>query len=245
MAAKAGAAPVPLDKREDFGKICTVAGFYAVLAGVINGISLTELGSPVGYTSGPGVNAGRNLANGDMVGFAKILGVCLNFYAGGIFAGIRGTSLDMMFKGKIPLDVLLSAALLGLGTYMKKSLGRPILAMQIWAFSQGLLNAITSKFSAAPIRATHTAGGMTDAAYGIGQSLVLMGQGKPALPMRKAIVNQVTCWSMFLGGLLSIKTHKKHGIVTVYACAAAIAASAVAFPAYLPPANDHEEQKKD
>ena len=46
-----------------------------------------------------GVNAGRFLATGDMTSFRKILGICVNFYAGGIYAGVTGSNLDMIFKG--------------------------------------------------------------------------------------------------------------------------------------------------
>lgn len=243
--AKMAAPAVPLDRRDDFAKICAVAGFYGSLSGVLNGVALSEFATPVGYTSGPGVNAGRFLAIGDAQGLRKALGVCVNFYTGGIFAGVTGSNLDTLFKGKVSINLLLSAFLIALGTYVQRVMGRPMLATQILAFSQGLLNAIARKFSAAPISATHTAGGMTDAAYSLGQSLDLMRQGKAALPMRKAILNQVSCWSMFLGGYISILAHRKYGSRTAYGCAGALAASAVVFPRLLASESDDEGKKRE
>eukprot|EP00429_Kryptoperidinium_foliaceum_P056812 CAMPEP_0176090058 /NCGR_PEP_ID=MMETSP0120_2-20121206/45104_1 /TAXON_ID=160619 /ORGANISM="Kryptoperidinium foliaceum, Strain CCMP 1326" /LENGTH=62 /DNA_ID=CAMNT_0017423941 /DNA_START=27 /DNA_END=211 /DNA_ORIENTATION=+ len=48
----------PLDKRTDFNKILGVAFLYTTIAGMLNGVAVYELGTPVGYTSGPCVNAG-------------------------------------------------------------------------------------------------------------------------------------------------------------------------------------------
>uniref|UniRef100_A0A7S4QXT0 DUF1275 domain-containing protein n=1 Tax=Alexandrium monilatum TaxID=311494 RepID=A0A7S4QXT0_9DINO len=234
-----------LDERKDFGKILGVAGFYCILSGVLNGVAVSELGTPVGYTSGPCVNAGRFLAQGDLTAWWKILGISLNFYAGGILAGVTGSDCDSIFEGKVSLGMLFSACLLAVGTFCKRSLSRPILAIQVLAFSQGLLNAITSKFSAAPLRATHTAGGMTDAALTIGQTLVAMSKGQKPPALRKAILNAVCSVGMIVGGFGSILSYKRVGSLAGYQCAAALAASAFVLPAILPSPASAEETEKE
>jgi len=236
----------PLDDRSpsDFTKILSVAAFYTFLTGVVNGIAVSELATPVGYTSGPCVNCGRFLANGDMTSWWKIFGISVNFYMGGIIAGVAGSNYDDIFEGKRSMGMLVSAILLALGTYCKKSLSRPILAIQVWALSQGLMNAITSKFSAAPIRATHTAGGMTDAALSIGQAMVALTKGTAPPRMRKAILNMVCNWGMILGGFASVKNYKRFGVNGGYHCAAALAASVVVMPALLASAEEEDDKKK-
>jgi hypothetical protein len=235
-----------LDDRSasDFTKILGVAAFYTTLTGILNGIAVSELGTPVGYTSGPCVNAGRFLANGDMTAWWKILGISANFYAGGLICGVTGSNYDDIFEGRRSFMMLVSAALLALGTFSKKNLNRPILAIQIWALSQGIMNAITSKFSAAPIRATHTAGGMTDSAISIGQAFVALSKGTAPPRMRKAILNMVCNIGMIIGGIASVKNYKRFGVSGGYHCAAALAASHFIFPMILPPAEEEEEKKK-
>mmetsp|Transcript_270 Transcript_270/g.370 ORF Transcript_270/g.370 Transcript_270/m.370 type:complete len:242 (+) Transcript_270:56-781(+) len=233
-----------LDERKDFGSILSVAGFYCALSGVVNGIALSELGSPVGYTSGACVNGGRFLAQGNMANWWKTFGAAINFYSAGILAGVTGSSCDSVFEGHISFGMLLSASLLALGTLCKRNLNRPILALQLWAFSQGLLNAITTKFSAVPIRATHTAGGMTDAALTIGQTFVAMSKGQKVPSMRKVVLNAVCCVAFTVGGFGSVRSLGKVGSLAGYQCAAALAASAVVLPPILSLRSEEEEKCK-
>eukprot|EP00438_Fugacium_kawagutii_P006764 Skav201389 [mRNA] locus=scaffold296:71718:84763:+ [translate_table: standard] len=193
---------MPLDKRPDFYKILSVAGLYTIISGMINGgttevgcgIAVVELTTPVGYTSGGCVNAGasrpaavsrarwtsgRFYAAGDMKQGSKVLAMCTLYYAGGrLLAGIwpKGCDGDLVFEGKTSPGMLFSSLLVLLGIWLKRhrERPRPTLAMQCWALSQGLMNATSSSFSAAPMRSTHTAGGQTDAAMSLGKV------GKPA-----------------------------------------------------------------
>ena len=88
----------PLDKRRDFPKILGVALLLTTIAGMLNGIAVVELGTPVGYTSGPCVNAGRLLANHDPA-VLKVVGVIAMYYAGGIIVGMTGSQCDAIFEG--------------------------------------------------------------------------------------------------------------------------------------------------
>jgi len=240
---------VPLDKRPDFGKILGVAGLYTTIAGLLNGIAVYEVGTPVGYTSGPCVNAGRFLAAGDPVA-RNILGICTMFYVGGIFAGITGDACDgdAVFEGRMSPGMLFSSFLLALGAYAKRQ-NRPWLACQLWSLSQGILNGISSRFSAAPIRATHTAGGQTDAAMTLGNAWIALTQGKPTPPMRKVILNIVCCFGMIFGGFGAHKIHakwgKQYGAWLTLIPAAMQAFAATALPAMIAPAaEDPEDEKK-
>lgn len=194
---------VALDSRPDFAKIVAVGSLYTTIAGMLNGLAVYELGTPVGYTSGPCVNAGRFLATGDKKA-KHILGVCSLFYLGGIMAGLGGSACDgdYIFEGRASPGVLLSASMLALGTYMKQALRRPTLCMQTWALSQGLLNGITSSFSAVPLRATHTAGGQTDAGLTVARAILTLCHGQVPPSMRRVVLNAACCIGMILGGWL-------------------------------------------
>eukprot|EP00933_Yihiella_yeosuensis_P079723 TRINITY_DN9309_c0_g3_i2.p1 TRINITY_DN9309_c0_g3~~TRINITY_DN9309_c0_g3_i2.p1 ORF type:complete len:268 (+),score=56.54 TRINITY_DN9309_c0_g3_i2:66-806(+) len=235
----------PLDKRQDFNKILSVAFLYTTIAGMLNGVAVYELGTPVGYTSGPCVNAGRFLGTGN-ADAKKILGICSLFYVGGILAGLGGKSCegDHIFEGKPSPGMLLSSAMLALGIQVKKNLNMPTLCMQIWALSQGLMNGITSRFSALPMRATHTAGGQTDAALTIAQALIKLSNGEASPPMRKVILNAVCCFGMIFGGYAAGKTHKKFGINTAWIPTAALAFSATVLPALIAPTVEEEDESK-
>jgi len=235
----------PIDKRSpaEFKKILFAAGFYTALSGALNGVALSELATPVGYTSGACVNAGRFLSNGDMTGWWKMVLISLNFYMGGIIAGVGGSSFDDMVEGKVSYGMILSSFILVLGSIAKRNFSRPILACQLLALSQGLTNAITRKFSAAPISATHTAGGMTDAAMTIGNA-IKAGQFSAGPGYRKAILNMVCNFGMMLGGFLSIGGYKRYGALVWYQCAAGLAASAVVMPMILPCPEEKAEDAK-
>eukprot|EP00928_Gymnodinium_smaydae_P088471 TRINITY_DN72555_c0_g1_i1.p1 TRINITY_DN72555_c0_g1~~TRINITY_DN72555_c0_g1_i1.p1 ORF type:complete len:267 (+),score=50.27 TRINITY_DN72555_c0_g1_i1:83-802(+) len=228
----------PLDKRQDFGRICGVAGLLCMISGIVNGVALFELGAPVGYTSGHCVNLGRFLASGDAAA-SKIAGAVGMYYAGGILAGAAGAECDSIFEGRASLSMLLSAVLLAVGTLAKRSLNRPVLTMQVWALSQGLLNAIATRFSATPLRATHTAGGQTDAAITLGQALVALKDGRSPPALRKVALNAVCCLGMIFGGFAAGRGHKRWGSLTALVPAAMLALTATALPrAIAPPADD-------
>mmetsp|Transcript_18052 Transcript_18052/g.42178 ORF Transcript_18052/g.42178 Transcript_18052/m.42178 type:complete len:245 (-) Transcript_18052:125-859(-) len=238
--AKAQLARPPLDKRPDFGKILGVSLLLTTITGMLNGVAVSELGTPVGYTSGPCVNAGRFLANKDPTA-SKILGIIIMFYVGGIIVGATGSEGDQLFEGQTSLGMLFSSALLVLGTYTKKSLNMPFLTTQLWALSQGWMNGVSSKFSAAPIRATHTAGGQTDAAISVGQMLAAIAKGQPPSgSMRKIILNAVCCAGMVLGGFISVKIHKRMGTLAALVPAAALAAGGAAMPRMIAPASKED-----
>jgi len=226
----------PLDKRTDFNKILGVAFLYTTIAGMLNGVAVYELATPVGYTSGPCVNAGRFLAKGDALA-KKILGICALFYAGGILAGLGGHTCDgdHIFEGRTSPGMLLSSVMLVLGAYAKKELNHSTLCMQIWALSQGLMNGITSRFSSVPLRATHTAGGQTDSGITIAQALIALRHGRAVPCMRKVMINAVCCLGLVFGGWMAGRTHKKWGVMTALIPAGALAFSATLLPKLIAP----------
>ncbi|CAJ1432628.1 unnamed protein product [Effrenium voratum] len=238
---------MPLDKRPDFRKILGVAGLYTVISGMINGIALVELGTPVGYTSGGCVNSGRAFSAGDTKNGSKILAMCTMFYAGGILAGIwpNGCDGDLVFEGKTSPGMLLSSIMILIGIWMKRHRARPTLAMQFWALSQGMMNATSSSFSAVPMRATHTAGGQTDAAISLGKALVKFLKGEPVPCQRKVCLNAVCCVGMIFGGLLAGKSQKKYGCFAALMPAGALAFSATILPRMIAPAPTESSDAKD
>ncbi|CAE6962413.1 unnamed protein product [Symbiodinium sp. CCMP2592] len=233
----------PLDKRPDFIKILCVAGFYCIISGALNGVAVQELGTPVGYTSGGMVNSGRFFATGNAEA-PKILAMCASFYCGGLLAGIwpSGCDGDHVFEGRSSPGMILSAAMIAIGAYMKKMHNRPTFAMQIWALAQGLMNATSTSFSAVPMRATHTAGGQTDAAISLGKAFVQWRTGKEVPCLRKVYLNAVCCAGMILGGMLAGKYHKRFGTFSALVPAGALFMSATLLPKMIAP--DEEPPKK-
>jgi len=232
----------PLDKRQDFPKILGVAGLFCTIAGWLNGVAVYELGTPVGYTSGPCVNLGRFLATGDAVA-PNIAGIVGMFSAGGFVAGLTGSACDgdAIFEGRMSPGMLFSAFLLVVGAYIKKHFNRPYLVCQLWAFSQGLMNGVSSRFSAAPIRATHTAGGQTDAALSLAQAVIAVSKGQTPPPLRKLMLNAVCCFGMIFGGFAAGRTHKRWGALTALIPAAALAFSGSVLPALIAPKEEEQE----
>lgn len=235
----------PLDKRPDFNAILGVAFLYTTITGMLNGVAVYELGTPVGYTSGPCVNAGRFLATGDSKA-PHILGICALFYVGGILAGLGGKTCDgdHVYEGRMSPGMLVSALMKAFGVYAIKELKRPVLAMQIWALSQGLMNGVSSRFSAVPVRATHTAGGQTDAAIVVANAMMAFSRGQALPNFRKVILNAVCCAGMIFGGWWAGKYHKKWGVMANLVPAALTAFSATALPFMIAGKSEEEEEAK-
>merc|ERR1712176_328528 len=111
--------------------------------------------------------------------------------------------------------------------------------------SQGWLNGISSKFSAAPIRATHTAGGQTDAAISIGQSLKAVSRGETPPSLRKALLNAFLCAGMAIGGFASVRAHKRLGLTAALLPAGMLAVTSTVLPALIAPSEDEKSKIQD
>uniref|UniRef100_A0A7S0AMI7 DUF1275 domain protein n=1 Tax=Pyrodinium bahamense TaxID=73915 RepID=A0A7S0AMI7_9DINO len=228
-------APIPLDKRADYSRICIAGGLITALSGMVNGIALVELGSPPGYTSGTTMNMGRMLG----VDSKKFFALWLTYISGGFVAGYGNYDGDAFVEGRYSPALLCSAMLLALGAVMKKS--NAFLALQLMSFSQGLQNAITSKFSSVPIRSTHTAGGMTDAGLVLGQYFRALSEGRAAPALRKTLLTLCTVLSFAVGGFGSRFAQKWFGIQGAFIPAALVAVMAVASPMAALPDSKKEE----
>jgi hypothetical protein len=235
-AAPAAKAVVPLDKRQDYWRICLAGGLITALSGMVNGIALVELGSPPGYTSGTTMNMGRMLG----IDGKKFIALWCTYIGGGIVAGYTNLDGDAFVEGRFSPGLLLSAIILAAGAMLKKSYNNTFMALQLMSFSQGLQNAITSKFSAVPIRSTHTAGGMTDAGIMIGNYVRAVQDGRATPAMRKTMLTLCTVLSFAVGGLGSRFAQKNLGILGTFLPAGLVALMAVASPMAALPAPEKE-----
>jgi len=215
---------VPLDKRTDYGRICIAGGLITALSGMVNGIALVEMGSPPGYTSGTTMNMGRMLG----IDSKKFIVHWITYISGGVVAGYGNYDGDAFVEGRVSPGLLFSAILLAIGASMKSS--NAFVAFQLMAFSQGLQNAMTSKFSAVPIRSTHTAGGMTDVGLVLGQFLRALKEGRATPAMKKTLLTLCTILSFAIGGFGSRFAQKRFGVKGLYLPAALTALMAIASP---------------
>lgn len=217
-----------------------------MLSGMTNALSLTELGYAVGYTSGATMNVGRSIASGAS-NVALLGGTCIAYTGAGVIAGLFGSKCDDLFEGRISPGLLISAACLAAGTAVRRKLGKEKawLALLLWAFSQGLQNAVTSGFSSAAIRTTHTAGGMTDVGISLGQWVRACCSGKVPASLRKSILTTVTILSFAVGGFAGGLTQPRYGIQAGIIPAGALAAAATVLPAAIAPAATAEDATED
>eukprot|EP00929_Paragymnodinium_shiwhaense_P108612 TRINITY_DN74921_c0_g1_i1.p2 TRINITY_DN74921_c0_g1~~TRINITY_DN74921_c0_g1_i1.p2 ORF type:complete len:241 (+),score=57.55 TRINITY_DN74921_c0_g1_i1:84-806(+) len=231
-----------LDKRTDLPKILSMAWLWSSISGAVNLVTLKELAAPTGYTSGHAVNVGRALAAQDGT-FQKIFAITVMYLTGGVITGVAPGICDgdAVFEGRTSIGMIISSFLLLLGTWAKKQ-NQPLMAVQLFGLSQGLMNGISSAFSAAPIRTTHVAGGQTDACIILGKSARALSRGDAVPPLRKVYLNFTGTFGMACGGFLAEKLYKKLGLKTILIPAGALLASATILPAIMPATPEEEEK---
>jgi len=209
-----------------------------------NAIAISELGFAVGYTSGSTLNVGRALANGGP-NAGIFAGLCATYTAAGFASGLAGSRCDDVFEGRTSPGLLLSAVLLVVGAVAKRKFGLSLLALQLWSFSQGLQNAVTTTFSAGPIRSTHTAGGMTDSGIILGQWLRASFCGRTPPSLRKVILTFVSILSFAAGGFAGGRAYPRWGMQAAVVPAGMLAAAATVMPIVIASTSQlHLEQSK-
>jgi len=160
----------------------------------------------------------------------KFIAHWCTFISGGIVAGYTDLDGDAFVEGRYSPGLMVSAIFLAAGAVAKHSFGSAFWCLQLMAFSQGLQNAITSKFSSVPIRSTHTAGGMTDCGLVIGAWLRAFKEGRATPAMRKTILTLCTILSFAVGGFGSRFAQRKFGVLGAFLPAALVALMSVASP---------------
>ena len=130
-------------------------------------------------------------------------------------------------SGKIDNSATSAIAVAG-GGIVHWASGDSLLALPILAFSQGIHNGVTSKFSSMPLRTTHMTGTLTDtgAACGAWLRSKVVGDA-PAPPSNKTVFLLSTLFAFCAGGVLAKMATDRIGSLAVLPPAALLAVLAL------------------
>jgi len=191
---------VALDKTGNFRRICVVSALLALASGMLNAVAIIEFSSTVAHHTGNLSHLGR-LWGVDSARFAVLI---LSYCVGAAAVGWNECDGDAVFEGRYSSGLLCSAGAIATGVISSRVNGLGFVVLPLWAFSQGLQNGITSRFSSMPIRTTHMTGALTDFGLILGQIARKWRYGEPAPSLRKPLVFLI-CFSSFAAGGFAAK----------------------------------------
>merc|ERR1719436_1939735 len=204
-------AQVPIEKRADFNTLLLMSAFLSFVSGMVNAMAILEMGMTVAHHTGNMSHTGRLL--GETAHRFFRLMVAYAFGAG--VAGYVKVDGEAVYQGRYSPSLLAAAVAVWGGCMIRwfsrsdvpelldYKDGRAGVTLVLWAFSQGLQNAISRKCSSMPVCTTHMTGYLTD--FGSNLGGILQGQisGEAGPPPRKPLFFGLSIFAFGAGGLCS------------------------------------------
>eukprot|EP00929_Paragymnodinium_shiwhaense_P098449 TRINITY_DN5991_c0_g1_i1.p1 TRINITY_DN5991_c0_g1~~TRINITY_DN5991_c0_g1_i1.p1 ORF type:complete len:305 (+),score=65.44 TRINITY_DN5991_c0_g1_i1:70-984(+) len=214
----------PLAKRTDFERVLFVSTWFSVMSGIVNAVAFLEMGMTVSHHTGNTTHMGRLTGVDGM----KFLRVIASFMAGAGCYGANHIDSEAPYARRF-CPALLASAFAVLGAFFVKYLdGDVLVTVQLLAFSQGILNALTRKFTSLPLCCSHVTGYVTDAGSMLGEWVMLQSKGRDAGPMpREPVVFLLAIFGFAFGGFATSCLKAKVGVATLLIPAVGTAMSAV------------------
>merc|ERR1719401_2234302 len=204
-------AQVPIEKRADFNTFLLMSAFLSFVSGMVNAMAILEMGMTVAHHTGNASHTGRLLGE-TAARFFRLM-VAYAFGAG--VAGYVKVDGEAVYQGRYS-PALLAASIAVAGGCMIRWFtlsdvpelldykdGRAAVTLVLWAFSQGLQNAISRKCSSMPVCTTHMTGYLTDFGSNLGGILQANISGEAGPPPRKPLFFGLSIFAFGAGGLCS------------------------------------------
>lgn len=220
-AAASPAKVTALEQRADFDRVCLGGCFLSAVSGMVNAVAIFELSSTVAHHTGNASHFGRFLGADGFRFFVLLVA----YMVGAGAAGYGGCDGDAVFSGRRSDGLLGSAGAVAIGVLLQL-IGLSSLALPLLAFSQGLQNGVTSRFTGLALRTTHMTGALTDAGLILGQWAKAQQDGKQGPSLRKPILFGSCILSFAAGGFAASIVRKFVGILAALVPAALLAAAA-------------------
>lgn len=212
----------PLEDREDFSTVVTTASLISLASGLVNVMAFLDMGLPVAHHTGSATHWGRCLFRGS-IEFGgllcnvapKMAALMVGYASGAATIGFMEPNGEDIFQGKKSPGLLYSAAVITLATILRRGGGNVVAVLTLLAYSQGMLNALTTRCSSLPVRTTHMTGPLTDMGAGLGAWLKARASGLPLPSLRKPILFGWVIFSYALGGFLGHLWYLEYGLLAL------------------------------
>jgi len=221
---------VPVEKRPDYGQVCLMSFLLCGASGMVNAVAIIQMGGCVAHMSGNTSHFGRLLGI-DAGRFAMLLSA---FVFGTGIAGFTKADGEALFRGRYCPCLMSAAVAISMGVLLHRCSNAGLglteegnwVTMPLWAFGNGMLNGVMSRFSSMPLRVTHHTGTLTDAGMGVGLWLRARLGGEATPNMQKNLLLWI-CFAGFAAGGLAAHLETELGILAGLPPAATMAVLAL------------------
>eukprot|EP00438_Fugacium_kawagutii_P024122 Skav222758 [mRNA] locus=scaffold600:119844:132414:+ [translate_table: standard] len=149
----------------DYFTFQMIQNILCFASGLVNALTIFEMGMTVSHQSGNTSHTGRLIMDGG----AKFGHLLMAFCFGSFFAGYSKSDTELIYSGRYSPNLLASAlaVVLGCVVHFCKAHGgegndASSECLLLFAFSQGIMNGITRRCQTLPICTTHFTGYLTD-----------------------------------------------------------------------------------
>jgi uncharacterized membrane protein YoaK (UPF0700 family) len=204
----------PVEGRKDYDSFVFISSLLCFASGIVNALAFMHMHMTVSHQSGNTTHTGRLLGN-DGFKYGRIL---LAFGGGGFVGGFFKCDGESIYNGRYSACLMSTAlaTLFGCCICYCKAFFEPEHsdtsdALVIWAFGQGIQNAITRKCTSVPICTTHFTGYWTDFGLGLGYYFRARSREETPPNMMRTFLFGAGIFSFLLGGAAAAQLYPIYG----------------------------------
>lgn len=147
-----------LEKREDYHKVAIMSAHLSFMSGMVNALCILEMGMTVAHHTGNASHTGRLLG----IDAWRFECAMIGFFIGAFVAGYNKVDGETLYAGRYSAGLMAAAIAVGAAAVLQWNSDQHWYTVPLFAYSQGIQNAVTRKHSALPICTTHFTGYLTD-----------------------------------------------------------------------------------
>jgi len=198
------------EDRADYNSFLMIQNILCFASGIVNALTIIDMGMTVSHQSGNTSHTGRLIMNGG----AKFGHLLASFCFGSFFAGFSKSDCEAIYSGRYSPNLLAATIAVVLGCtvhYCKEHGGagndNTSECLLLFAFSQGIQNGITRRCLSLPICTTHFTGYLTDVGTGFGAWARATMNGEKPPTLLKVLLFFAGTLFFLLGGVAAKELH--------------------------------------
>jgi len=208
-----------IEKRNDYNRVLIMSAWLSALSGMVNALCILDMAMTVAHHTGNASHTGRLFG----IDSQRFAGAMAGFCAGAMVAGFSKCDGETLFAGRYSSGLLSASVAVAGGAAIQWVHKSPLIAVPLLAFSQGLQNAVTRKYSALPVCTTHMTGYLTDVGSLTGGWLRANVSGTPIPSLKKPAFFLLSILAFGFGGFVAKKSWDEYGITAAFAPAVLMA----------------------
>lgn len=204
---------MPIERRWDYVKVSLMSAFLSALSGMVNAVCILDMAMTVAHHTGNASHTGRLLG----IDHERFLLAMAGFLGGAFVAGCCKCDGEMLYAGRYSAGLLSASVAVAGAVIIQYTHNSPLIAVPLLAFSQGLQNAVTRKFSSLPICTTHMTGYLTDLGSLMGAWFSAQCTGEPAPSLKRPLFFLLSIVAFSSGGFAAKLAWDEYGILAALA----------------------------